>query len=64
MEALRVLIARDESAVAWAKREDALCFVRFVADRIPTPVLKGCIKAIRQEGINRERIFLRALMEL
>ena len=29
MEALRVLISRDDSAVAWAKRKDALCFVRF-----------------------------------
>ena len=39
MEALRMLISRDDSAIAWAKRKDALCFVRFVVDRIPTPVL-------------------------
>ena len=30
MEALRVLISRDDSATAWAKRKDALCFVSFV----------------------------------
>ena len=30
MEALRMLISRDDSAIAWAKRKDALCFVRFV----------------------------------
>ena len=39
MEALRMLISRDDSAIAWAKRRDALCFVGFVVDRIPTPVL-------------------------
>ena len=44
MEALRVLISRDDLTIAWAKRKDALCFVRFVVDRIPTPVLEECIK--------------------
>ena len=47
MEALRMLISRDDSSTAWAKRKDALCFVRFVVDRIPTPVLGECIKTIR-----------------
>ena len=37
MEALRVLISRDDSAIAWAERKDVLCFVRFVVDRIPAP---------------------------
>ena len=54
MEALRVLISR-----AWAKRKDALCFVRFVKDRIPTPVLEECMKTIQQGGVDCERIFLR-----
>ena len=40
MEALRALICRDDSAIAWAKRKDALCFLRFVVDRIHTPVLE------------------------
>ena len=39
MEALRILISRDDSAIAWAKRKDALCFVRFVMDRIVSPLL-------------------------
>ena len=64
MEALRVLISRDDSTIAWAKRKDALCFVRFVVDRIPTPVLEECIKTIRQGGVDREQKFLRALLEL
>ena len=33
-------------------------------DRIPTPMMEECIKAFRQEEINRERISLRALLEL
>ena len=64
MEALRALISKDDSAVAWAKRNDALCFVRFVVDRIPTPVLGECIKIIRQKSVDCERNFLRTLLEL
>ena len=52
MEALRALISKD------FKR------FRFVVDRIPTPVLGECIKIIRQKGIDCERNFLRALLEL
>ena len=54
MEALRVLISRDNSAIAWAKRKDVFCFVRFMR----------CIKTIRQGGVDCERNFLRALLEL
>ena len=64
MEALQMLISRDDSAIAWAKLKDALCFVRFVVDRIPTPVLGECIKTIRQGGVDGDRNFLRALLEL
>ena len=64
MEALRMLISRDDFAIAWANRKDALCFVRFVVDRIPTPVLRECIKTIRQGGVDSEQNFLRALLEL
>ena len=64
IEDLRMLISRDNSVIAWAKRKDALCFVRFVVDRFPTPVLGECIKTIRQGGYDGERNFLRALLEL
>ena len=63
-EALRMLLSRDDSAIDWAKRKDALCFVRFVVDRIPTPVLAECIKTIQQGGVYGERNILRALLEL
>ena len=52
MEAVRALISKDDSAIAWAKRKDALCFVKFVVGRIPTPVLGECIKIIRQKGVD------------
>ena len=58
------MISRDDSAIAWAKRKDALCFLRFVGDRIPTHVLEECIETIRQGGVYREQVFLRALLEL
>ena len=58
------MISKDDSAIAWAKRKDAFCFVRFVVDRFPTPVLAECIKIIRQKGVDCERNFLRALLEL
>ena len=68
MEVLRVLISSDDTAIEWAELKDALCFVIIVVDRIPTPVLEECTKTrmdkIRQELIDRERIFLRALLEL
>ena len=64
MEALRMLIGKDYSAIAWAKQRDALCFVRFLVDRIPTPVLHECVNTIRQGGVDRERNFLRTLLDL
>ena len=64
MGSLRVLIARDNSAIAWAKRKHALCFVKFVVDRIATQVLEECVKTIKQLSIKREEVLLRALLEL
>ena len=64
VKVLRILISRDDSAIAWAKLKDALCFVRFVVDRFPTPVLGECIKTILQGGVDCERNFLRAHLEL
>ena len=58
MEALRVMISKDNSAI------DALSFVRFLVDRISTTVLEECIKTIWQGGVVREQNFLSALLEL
>ena len=59
-----MLISRDDSAIAWTKRKDALCFVRFEVDRIPTPVLEECVKTIHQGGGDHEQKILRAILEL
>ena len=59
-----MLIARDDSAIAWVKRKDALSFMKFMVDRNPTPVLEECVKNIRQSSMKREDILLRALLEL
>ena len=56
MRTLKGLIPRDVSAIAWAKRKDALCFVKIVVDRVPTPVLEECVKAIRQKSMKREEV--------
>ena len=49
---------------AWANRKNSLCFLRFVVDRIPTPVLEESIKTIRLAKGDCEPFFLRALLEL
>ena len=54
-----MLIAGDDSAIAWAKRKDALRFVKIVVNCIPTAVLEEYVKAAK-----RKEIFLRALLEL
>ena len=59
-----MLISREDFVIAWAKRKDALCFVRFVVDRIPTAVLEEWVKTIQQGGVDLEQNFLRALLEL
>ena len=62
--ALKVLVASNASAIAWAKKKDALCFVKFVVDSIPTPVLEECVKTTRQRSMKRQEVLLRALLEL
>ena len=64
MGALKVPIARNDSAIAWAKRKDALCFVKLEVVCIPTPVPEDSVKTIRQRSMKREEVLLRALLEL
>ena len=64
MEALKVLIAWDDCAIAWAKWKDALCFLKFIVDVITTLVLEEWVKAVRQRGAKSEEVLLKALMEL
>ena len=59
-----MLTTRDASVFARAVRKYALCFVRLVVDCIPTLVLVECLRVFRQGRVKRERILLRALLEL
>ena len=61
---LQVLMARVDSAIAWATRQDALCLVNIVVDLIPTLVLEECVKAIMQRSMKREEVLLKAFLEL
>ena len=54
MGALKMVIARDYSAITWAEGKDALCSVKVAEDRIPNPVLEECVKAVRQRATMRE----------
>ena len=56
MGTLRVLIARDDSAIAGAKRKNALGFVKFVVDRNPLRYWKKCVNTIRQRSMKREEV--------
>ena len=60
MDPLKVLIARDDFAMAWAKRSDAVCFVKFLLNLFPNMVLEECVKDIRQRGVKREEILFSA----
>ena len=64
MRALRVLIARDDCAIAWAKCKRCALLCGFMVDCIPNPVLEECVKAIRQGSMKREEVLLRASLEL
>ena len=50
LEALRVLIARHDSAITWVEGRVALCFVRFVVDRIPTPLLEKSVSYLARNS--------------
>ena len=64
MTSMRDLITQEEAAVACAKRRDALCFIRFMIERISVPALNTCVKMLR-EGDERVRaLLLLALLDI
>ena len=48
MTHLRDLMFGEGATVAYAKRRDALCFVRFILEQMSVPALKIC--AVSQVG--------------
>ena len=57
MTNVRDLVTQEGAAVAFAKRRDALRFVRFMIEQILVPALNTCVKMLR-EGDERAKALL------
>ena len=57
MTIMRDLIIQEGMTVACAKRRDALCFIRFMIEKISVPALNTCFKMLR-EGDERAKALL------
>ena len=64
MTNLRDLIVQEGAAVACAKRRDALCFIRFLIEQIPVPVLNTCVKMLREGDERTKALSLPALLDM
>ena len=64
MTNLRDLIIQEGAAVACAKRRDALCFIRFMIEQISVPVLKTCVKMLREGDERAKALLLLALLDM
>ena len=51
------LMIQEGAAVAYAKRRDALCFIRLMIEQISVPALNTCVKMLR-EGDERAKALL------
>ena len=64
MTSMRDLITQEGAAVAYVRRRDALCFIRFMIEQISVPALNTCVKMLR-EGDERVRaLLLLALLDI
>ena len=62
---LRELLIQVACAkVAWAKRRDALCFVRFRLEQISVRALNTCAKMLREGSDRVKTLLLQALLDL
>ena len=52
------------SAVACAKRRDALYFVRFIIEQISVPALNTCAKMLREGNDRAKILLLQALIDI
>ena len=64
MTSVRDLMTQEGSAIACAKRRDALCFIRFMLEQMSVLALNTCAKMLR-EGNNRVKtLLLQALLDI
>ena len=64
MTSVRDLMTQERSAVACAKRRDALCFVRFMIEQISVPALSTCVKMLREDDERAKALLLLALSDI
>ena len=64
MTNLRDLIIQEGAAVAYAKRRDSLCFIRFMIEQISVPALNTCVKMLRKGDERAKALLLLALLDM
>ena len=64
MTSMRYLIIQGGIAVAWAKRRDALCFIRFMIEQISVLALNTCVKMLREGDERAKALLLLALLDV
>ena len=64
MTNLRDLMTQEGAAIAFAKRRDALCFIRLMAEQISVPALITCVKMLREGDARAKALLLLALLDM
>ena len=64
MTSLRDLMVCERAAVAWAKRRDALCFLRFMLEQMSVPALNNCAKMLREDSDLAKTMLLQLLLDI
>ena len=64
MTNLRDLMIQEGAAIAFAKRRDALCFIRFMTEQISVPALNTCVKMLREGDARAKALLLLALLDM
>ena len=64
MTSMRDLIIQEGMAVACAKRRDALCFIRFIIERISVSALNTCVKMLKEGDERAKALLLLALRDM
>ena len=64
MTSMRDLIIQKGTAVACAKRRDALCFIRFMIEQNSVPAFNTCVKMLRMGDERAKALLLLALLDV
>ena len=64
MTSVRDLMTQERSAVACAKRRNALCFVQFMIEQTSVPALSTCVKMLREDDERAKALLLLAVSDI